>query len=272
MSSFFDSPRPLVFAHRGGSALGPENTVAAFDRGIAAGADGIELDVHLSADGVVIVHHDATLDRTTDGSGPVRTRTAAELQRLDAACRFGAAQGFPLRGAGICVPTLAEVLHRYPDRRLIIEMKENTVAMGEAVAAVVRATGAADRVCAAGFGLRAAWAARRVLPEMATSATHTEVRLALYRSWLRWPVRHAPYGGYQVPEHAGRIRVVSRRFIRHAHDGGLRVQVWTVDHADDMRRLLGWGVDALISDQPDVAVRVVGEIGRSKETPVPPTF
>ena len=82
--SFFASTRPLIFAHRGGCALGPENTVKAFDRGIATGADGLELDVHLSADGVVVVHHDDTLDRTTNGTGPIAARTAAELSRVDA--------------------------------------------------------------------------------------------------------------------------------------------------------------------------------------------
>jgi glycerophosphoryl diester phosphodiesterase len=91
---------------------------------------------------------------------------------------------------------------------------------------------------------------------MATSACRWDVRLALYRSWLHWPVRHAEYGGYQVPETAGTIRVVSPTFVRHAHAAGLEVQVWTVDEVADMERLLGWGVDALISNRPDVAVSV----------------
>lgn len=81
--------------------------------------------------------------------------------------------------------------------------------------------------------------------------------MALYRSWARWPVRGVPYEGYQVPEVAGRLRVVSPQFVRHARDAGLRVQVWTVDHEADMRRLLGWGVHALITDRPDVASGIV---------------
>src|SRR3954466_10045111 len=110
---FFAASRPQVFAHRGGSALGPENTIAAFDMGMAAGADGLELDVHLSADGVVVVHHDPTLDRTTDASGPVAARTAAELARVDAGYRFTKNGEYPFRGQGIGVPTLAEVFRRY---------------------------------------------------------------------------------------------------------------------------------------------------------------
>src|SRR5476649_875366 len=110
---FFASRGPLVLAHRGGSALAPENTIAAFDNGLALGADGLELDVHLSRDGVVVVHHDVRLDRTTTLRGPIAERTAAELRGAD-------------------VPTLAEVLGRYRDPRIIIEMKVNSAELAAA--------------------------------------------------------------------------------------------------------------------------------------------
>src|SRR5512144_1621777 len=127
----FFSSRPQVFAHRGGCDLGPENTIAAFDIGMSTGADGLELDVHLSADGVVVVHHDKTLDRTTNGSGPIATRTADELARLDAGYRFERGGAYPFRGRGIGVPTLGEVLGRYRGVPTIIEIKVYTAAMGE---------------------------------------------------------------------------------------------------------------------------------------------
>jgi glycerophosphoryl diester phosphodiesterase len=255
--SLFDTSRRLVFAHRGGCALGPENTIAAFDLGLAAGADGLELDVHLSSDGVVVVCHDDTLERTTGASGLVRMRTAAELGRVDAGCRFqDTAGGYPFRERKIGVPTFREVLRRYPHIPLIVEMKVDSVEMGRAVAAEVRDAAAHDRVCAAGYGQRALDAARAALPAMPTSACHPEVRMAVYRSLAGWPVRQVPYAMYQVPERAGLVRVVSPRFLRHAHRAGLRVQVWTVDDEVDMRRLLDWGVDGLISNRPDVAVRV----------------
>jgi glycerophosphoryl diester phosphodiesterase len=259
---FFSARRPQVFAHRGGCALGPENTLAAFDLGMAAGADGLELDVHLSADGVVVVHHDETLERTTNGSGPLSRRTAAELGAIDAGYRFESQGRFAFRGMGIGVPTLAEVLRRYPERLVIVEMKVDSVEMGEALAAVVRKNGAVDRVCAAGFGARALRAARSALPEMASSASASEVRLALYRSWVNWPATHVGYNGYQVPEFSGGHRIVSPRFIRHSHAADLRVQVWTVDERPDMDRLLSWGVDALISNRPDVAVAARDALGR----------
>jgi glycerophosphoryl diester phosphodiesterase len=265
MQPFFDSTRPLIFAHRGGCALGPENTLGTFDAGLAARADGLELDVHLSADGEVVVHHDSALQRTCGVGGRVSERTAEELGRIRAGHEFQAArQTSAAVSAGLpplhTVPTLQSVLARYRHTRVIVEMKVDSDEMGVAVARVVRHAGAVERVCAAGAGLRSLRAARRALPGMASSAAHHEVRLALYRSWVRWPVQRAPYGTYQVPEHAGWTRVVSRRFIRDAHAAGLKVQVWTVDDEADMRRLLTWGVDALITNRPDVAVRVRDEM------------
>jgi glycerophosphoryl diester phosphodiesterase len=227
-----------VFAHRGGSALAPENTMDAFDNGLAHGADGLELDVHLSRDGVVVVHHDRTLDRTTNLKGPIAARAADELRRA-------------------AVPTLGDVLARHRKPRVIIELKVNTEALARAAVDVVRKADAVDRVCFGSFGLRVLRAVRALEPAVATSAAREEVRWALYRSRWRWPVTRVAYGGYQVPELAGRTRVVSPRFVNDAHRAGLAVQVWTVDTEAAARRLLDWGVDALITDRPDVAVPVV---------------
>jgi len=263
---FFDTSRPQVFAHRGGCDLGPENTIAAFDIGMSTGADGLELDVHLSADGRVIVHHDKTLDRTTNASGLLAGRTADELARVDAGYRFARDGQFPFRGRGIGVPALAEVLRRYRGVPTIIEMKVDTEALGAAVAEEIRRAGAIEHVCVAGYGARSAHAVRSALPEISASACHGEVRLAVYRSLLRWAITAAMYHTYQVPERAQATRIVSPRFIRHAHARGIKVQVWTVDEENDMRRLLEWGVDGLISNRPDLAVRVRNEFLATKDT------
>ena len=255
----FFAERPQVFAHRGGCDLGPENTIAAFDIGMSTGADGLELDVHLSADGVVVVHHDKTLDRTTNASGPIGARTAQELERVDAGYWFTRGDGYPFRGQGIGVPTLGAVLARYRGIPTIIEIKVYTAEMGQAVAEEIRRADALEYVCLAGYGLASARAARAALPGVAASAAQPEVRLAVYRSILRCPVRRAAYQTYQVPEWAEATRIVTPRFIRHAHAAGLKVQVWTVDEEADMRRLLDWGIDGLISNRPDLAVRVRNE-------------
>jgi len=260
----FDSSSPLVFAHRGGCALGPENTLATFDAGLAVGADGLELDVHLSADGVLVVHHDETLNRTTSEAGPIARRTAAELGRIAANREWTRGVDQPAATDPLyMIPTLRSVFARYPHVPIIVEMKVDSEAMGRALAREVQDADAVRRVCAAGFGLRSLRAARRALPQMASSASQAEVRLALYRSWARWPVRHAPYDGFQVPELAGGTRVVSPRFIADAHRASRKVQVWTVDDEGDMRRLLTWGADALISNRPDAAVRVRDEFLRA---------
>ena len=257
LHSFFSPSRPLVFAHRGGAGLAPENTLAAFDHGLALGADGLELDVHLSRDGVVVVHHDRTLARTTDLEGAVAERTAAELSAADAGFRYRRADGgFPFRGRGIGVPTLEDVLIRYAKIPIIIELKVNTGELARAVVDLVRKVGAVDRVCLGSFSLGVLRAARRFDPAIATSASREETRWALYRSRLRWPMRLPPYGGFQVPEWSGTTRVVSPRFIDVAHRARLGVQVWTVDTEIDAERLLGWGVDALITDRPDIIVPV----------------
>jgi len=232
---FFTSARPLVFAHRGGSALAPENTMAAFENGLALGSDGLELDVHLSRDGVVVVHHDRTLDRTTTLGGPVVARDADELVR-----------------AGI--PVLEQVLDRFRDTRVIIELKVNRRELAAAAIAAIRRADAVDRVCLGSFGLTVLRAARAIEPAIATSAAREEVRWALYRSRCRWPVSRVSYDGYQVPEFAGRTRVLSRRFVDCAHRAGLGVQAWTVDTEADAFRLLDWGVDALITDRRDIIV------------------
>lgn len=248
-----------MLAHRGGRGLAPENTIAAFDAGLAHGAEGLELDVRLSRDGVVVVHHDPTLDRTTDLTGPIAARTAAELAGADAGHRFWTNGAYPFRGQGIGVPTLADVLARYGGMRIVIELKVNAIELARAVVEVVRRAGAVDRVCLGSFGLRVLRAVRAMEPALATSAAREEVRWALYRSWCRWPLRRTAYAGFQVPERAGATRVVSPRFVRAMHQAGLGVQVWTVDTADDARRLLEWGVDGLITDRPDIVVPVARE-------------
>lgn len=228
----------LVYAHRGGAALRPENTIAAFDHGLSCGADGLEFDVHLSRDGVVVIHHDDTLDRTTRGHGRVADHTAAELAALD-------------------VPALAEVLARYPGIPLIIELKVESGELARRVINLLRSAGAVDRTALGCFYYGPLNTAREYEPSIRTGASREETRWALYRSWVGWPLGTTPYRELQVPERFGLTKIVSPRFIAHAHKWRLPVKVWTVNEPDDMRRLLAWGVDALITDRPDLAVPIV---------------
>lgn len=249
---------PIVYAHRGGAALRPENTIAAFDHGMALGAEGLEFDVHLSSDGVVVVHHDRTLERTTSGRGAVEAHSAAELSALDACFNFTDDRGeLPYRDQGYGVPTLREVLHRYPEAQLIVELKRDGTRLAHAAVDEIRAAGAVDRVAVGSFHGSALRAVREYEPRIATGAARTETRLALYRSWLGWPLGRTPYREFQVPPRSGLTPIVTRRFVAHAHRAGVPVKVWTVNAADEIRRLISYGVDAVITDRPDVARSVV---------------
>jgi glycerophosphoryl diester phosphodiesterase len=250
--------RPLIFAHRGGAGLFPENTIPAFDRGLALGADGLEFDVHLSRDGVPVVHHDRLLDRTTDATGPISAKDVAQLTKVNACAGF-VRSGRQWDGGFACVPTLREVLDRYRDARIIIELKGASATLARAVVDEVRQANAFERICIGGYSWRALNEVRQYEPRLATSASHIEVRGAVYGGWVGRRVRQPAFAAFQVPERVGFTRIVSRRFIRIAHDAQIAVQVWTVDEPTDIRRLLEWGVDAIMTDRPDVALKALKE-------------
>jgi glycerophosphoryl diester phosphodiesterase len=224
---------------------------------MAAGADGLESDVHLAADGRVVVIHDPTLDRSTNGTGAVAERTAAELGAMNATTKFGIDLEHAWTGTRAGLPTLDELLVRYPEALLIIEMKGERPELGAAVVRAVRAAGAEERVCLGSFSRPVLEAARAAGPGIATSASREEVLRALQRSWV-WlsPGRGIAYCAFQIPETSGRLRVVSPRFIRAVHRADCAVHVWTVNEEADMRRLFDWGVDGIITDRPDLAVAV----------------
>jgi len=252
-----------VFGHRGGSRLAPENTFAAFDRGVAEGVDGLELDVRLSRDGQVMVCHDARVDRTTNTTGAIADMTASELGRVDAGYWFTLGDhSYPFRSRGFGVPTLADVLARYPRHPVIVEMKDNTPAMAHATVDVIRAAGALERVCLGAFQSAVLRHARRLAPEAASGASSAEVLRAMFaaRAGLLPPFRR--YQALQVPERRKRLRVVTPHFVRAARRAGVPVQVWIVDRVEEIRRLLDWGAEAVITDRPDIAVPMVAAWGR----------
>ncbi|MDE3229445.1 MAG: glycerophosphodiester phosphodiesterase [Chloroflexota bacterium] len=252
--------RPLFFAHRGGSALAPENTLPAFENGVALGADALELDVHYTRDGEIVVFHDETLDRTTSGSGPLAALTLDELRRLDAGYHFTPDGGatFPWRGKGVTVPTLREVYERFPQTRINIEMKVNDAEGERQLARLLLDNGWEDWTMVGSFHTDAL-RRFRALGEgrLATSASAGEVRGYLLRVLVRQTRSMRPqYDALQVPEVYSGIRVVSPTSIRLAHELGLDIHVWTVDDRPTMERLLDWGVDGLMSDRPDTLAEV----------------
>jgi glycerophosphoryl diester phosphodiesterase len=250
---------PLLIAHRGGSGLAPENTMAAFERADRDWrADMIELDVRATADDVCVVLHDETLDRTTDGARPVSRLRLAELRAIDAGFRFTPDGGtsFPFRGRGVRVPTLDEVLEGLPGMVFTVEVK--TGAAQKPLFDTVRRHGATARVIAAGMHdadrtLFADW-------DGPLSASAEQIRAFFRLHALRLGRLRGPRADVvQVPEsHEGR-RIVTPRFVRDLAAHRVPVHVWTVDEAADMHRLLDWGVQGLITDRPDRLARVLHE-------------
>ena len=258
---------PLLIAHRGGSALMPENTLAAFlnaDRNWRA--DMIELDVRASADGHCVVIHDATVDRTTDGSGAVADLTLAELRGLDAGYRFTPDDGrtFPERGKGVRIPTLDEVLEALPAMRLTVESK-----CADVQAPLFRTIArhkATERVIAAGE--RNAYRTMYRSYTGPRSASLEEGLPFLLMSRLRISrFGRVPANVIQTCEVYRGRRILTPRFVRDLHARGVLVHVWTVNEVADMERLLDWGVDGLVTDRPD---RLAEVLHRRFQRPLPP--
>ncbi len=259
---YLDLPSPWLVAHRGGSALAPENTIVAFDRGVLLGADAIETDVRLSRDGMVMVFHDEDTARLTGAPGTIEARSAAEIAALDVAFSFtpDAGRTFPLRGTGVRVPSFAEVLRRYARLRFNVDAKGAEPALAAALAREIREARAEDRVCVGSFF--DAQAERlgallpgvcRFLPEQA--ATHHVLAAKAGAAPADLPTG---YDLADLPARMGDLVVVDRPVVEHFHRLGIPIHVWTVDEEDEMRALLAIGVDGIVTDRPDVLARVLG--------------
>ncbi|HKW03174.1 MAG TPA: glycerophosphodiester phosphodiesterase [Vicinamibacterales bacterium] len=249
--------RPSAIAHRGGAKLRPENTLAAFEHAVSLGVAACECDVHVSADGEVVVIHDATLDRTTNAHGPVEQMTARELARVDAAHGFGADAGFPFRDRGVGVPRLADLLDRFRGLPWIVEIKGDRPDVAARVVKVVRDLRAFERVLIGSFSQDVLHAVRTLAPRLPTGASSLEARAAVRRAYFRLPIGRPRFDVLQMPLRIKGHEVFGETFVRFARRAGTPVQVWVVDEPGDMRRLLDWGVTGLISARPDLALAAV---------------
>lgn len=252
----------VVLAHRGWRGLYPENTMLSFRKAAELPIDGLEIDIHQTADGVLVVCHDDTVDRTTNGNGRIQEYTFAELQQLDAGYRFtpDGGQTFPFRGQEITIPTLTEVFETFPNLWINIDMKQETPSLVRPFAELIRRHNVAHRLCVGSFSNQTVADFRRACPEVARTASHAETARWFALSKLRldrfyWGDGHV----LQIPEidpDSG-WRLVIPRSVRAAHRNNIAVHVWTVNETADMQRLLDMGVDGLISDFPDRALQLL---------------
>jgi glycerophosphoryl diester phosphodiesterase len=242
----------LVIGHRGAAAHAPENTLESFRLALAQGADALELDVHLSADGVPVVIHDPDLARTTDRAGAVAALTVAELQRADAGARFTPDGGrtFPFRGRGVRIPTLAEVVREFADVPLLIELK--TVAMQHAVHRVLAEHDALAR-CVPASVMDGALEVFRAA-SIPYSASAREIARLYFGTACALGPRTARYATLSVPLRHRGLYVPAPWFVRAAGRLGATVHVWTVDDPAVAARLFADGVSGVVTNSP-IAIR-----------------
>jgi len=259
MHPFFALPRPLAIGHRGCAGEVPENTLASFARGVADGAVVIETDVHLTRDGVPILLHDDDVARVSDGHGPVRDLSFAQVRALDAGFRFTAPDGStPFRGAGLRFPSLEEALASLPGTRFNLELKEDRPGISERVLAVIRA---ADReeLSLVTSGEDVLMAKLRA----AVRATGARVALGASTDDVARFVRAAHEGGapprdamaLQIPAAFLGRPLVTPELVSAAHAHGIHVHVWTINEPREIAELIALGVDGVISDYPARVVR-----------------
>lgn len=255
--------RPLVIAHQGGGDLWPGDTMYAFEHAVALGADVLEMDAHITQEGQIVLMHDERVDRTTDGTGLIEDLTLDQLLKLDAAYDFSPDNGqtFPFRGKGILVPTLDELFKKFPQMRYIVEIKLTRNPIDKPLCELIRSRGMQDRVLVASFHDEAMAAFRESCPEVATSASRQEVASfvllgKVFLSGLLSPRFNALQVPYE-PSESYNIPVMTERFVREAHVKNLSVEPWTVNEPDLMRLYIGWGVDGIITDRPDLMLKIL---------------
>ena len=251
--SYFQPDKFLVMAHRGGRSLGPENTIYTFKRAIELGTDVLEMDLQTTGDGALVILHDREVDRTTDGKGEVDKFNLSELKKLDAGYHWSPdnSGSFPLRDAGVTIPTLAEVFKALPDTRMNIEIKSSQVNTVQDLCRTIRSHGMSEKVMVACFDAGKLGEFRSICPEVATSAGASE---AVVFYWLQAMGLESAYSpsaqALQVPENYKGNRIATQRFLKAAHARNMRVHVWTVNEIESMQRLIDLGVDGIMTDYP----------------------
>ncbi|MBP8002476.1 MAG: glycerophosphodiester phosphodiesterase [Chloroflexi bacterium] len=260
---FATAPHVLVIAHQGGEQLRPDNTLAAFQHAAELGVDVLEMDIHSTADGHLVVIHDDSVDRTTNGTGRITELTLAEIKTFDAAYRWPHnvenPTEFPYRGQGITIPTLAEIFQTFPEYRINIEIKQTEPPLAEPLCQLIREYHKEEQVLVVASDAAAIQAFREQCPEVATGGAAAEIQLFFGLNTVFLGATYQPrMEAFQVPEYSGNIHVVTDRFVQEAHQQNVQVHVWTIDEEADMRRFIALGVDGIITNRPDLLLQLLG--------------
>ena len=259
---FENLPRPLVIAHQGGDGIWPSNTLFAFEHAAELGVDVLEMDIHMTKDGVLVVSHDETVDRLTDGEGLIKEMNLSQIQSFDAAYDWSQLDDgaeYPYRGQGITIPTLESVFERFPDYRMNIEIKQSEPSIAQPFCDLIRKHNMADKVLVASFSDEALVEFRETCPGIATSGSRGQIQTFVFMHLAFLGRLYPPdFSAVQVPIENSGITILTRRFVDVAHARGLWVDAWTIDDPAEMQMLIDIGVDGLITDRPDLLLELLG--------------
>ncbi|MBI3016224.1 MAG: glycerophosphodiester phosphodiesterase [Candidatus Tectomicrobia bacterium] len=260
---FFSGPKPRIFGHRGAMGEYSENTLLSFERALDSGATCLETDIHASRDGRLVLLHDETLERTTNGCGPLKQCTLAELKSLDAGYGFSPDGGksHPFRGAGLRIPTLEEFFSRFPGVKVTLEIKQAEPPIEQPLLDLVARMGRLKDVLIASEVDVIMKRVRRLGLDVATSFSAVEV--AVFVEEMKEPASApppAPGQALQVPPTWGGVPLVTESFVSAAHGRAVEVHVWTVNEVAEMKRLLDLGVDGIMTDFPGRLKALLGSL------------
>ena len=257
----------IILAHQGGDGEFPSNTMYAFEQAVAISVDVLEMDIHSSADDVLVVIHDATVERTTDGTGRVNEMSLAELQSLDAGYNWPTLNGhdlldsgeFPYRGQGHTIPALEEVFMAFPDMPMSIEIKQESPSIAGILCDLIREYDREDLTIVPSFSPVAMQEFRTACPEVATAGVQSEVTVFFAFSTAGLGAAWQPSTeSFMIPEYQGDLQIISQRFVNQLAGRNVALYPWTINSEEQIQRMIDYGVDGIITDYPSLAMEIRG--------------
>ncbi|MHA1169490.1 MAG: glycerophosphodiester phosphodiesterase [Candidatus Hodarchaeales archaeon] len=262
LNPFFHSDRPLIMAHRGNSVSFPENSLESLKDAVSLNVDVLEVDARMTRDNDLVVFHDETVDRVTNGKGKISDFLLDELKELELGYNFSPdGRTFPFRGKKLRILTVNELFEHFPDQRINIDIKNDDISAADSLGSLIRSHGMDEHVFVASFHQRIIDHFRKHYPHVLTAAGPNDIRSFIKAMKLRYlRFKRLNYAGFQVPIKYGDYTIITPGFIRGAHKKGIKVMVWTINERKTMVELLKMGVDGIFTDTPALLVEVVNEL------------
>ncbi|WP_078382167.1 glycerophosphodiester phosphodiesterase [Sutcliffiella halmapala] len=266
---FYENDRPLVIAHQGGELLAPSNTMVAFKQAAEMGVDVIETDIHITKDGHLVAIHDATVDRTTDGTGAVADLTLEEIQALDAGFHFqDLERNFSYRGQGVYIPTVEEIFQEFGNMRIEIEIKDSNPPeqyeeMAQKLWELTKQYKMEDKLLVAAFDQEIIRTFDRYANDrVAIAGGRQEIKkyMILHKLFVR-NLYYPEVDSFQIPLKESIFDLTNKRFIQDAQRRGIQIHYWTIDDKETMRTLIEKGADGIITNRPDLMMELLEEMG-----------